>query len=150
MQTRPVLSTDSEQLREASAAADEFVAELQSGIDNADAVTYNAHFAGDVAWGSPYGETLVGFDTLHAIHRRLLANRVAAPSSRYETVGVSAPAPGVAVAHVRRAALDEDGQPVPTDDPSAFSEMALYVLVRRDGRWWLAAGQNTMIRPKPA
>jgi hypothetical protein len=29
-----------------------------------------------------------------------------------------------------------------------FSEMAMYVLVRRDRRWWLAAGQNTPIRPK--
>lgn len=23
----------------------------------------------------------------------------------------------------------------------------MYVLVRRDGQWWLAAGQNTPIRP---
>jgi hypothetical protein len=27
--------------------------------------------------------------------------------------------------------------------------MALYVLVRRDGTWWLAAGQNTPVRPAP-
>jgi hypothetical protein len=27
--------------------------------------------------------------------------------------------------------------------------MALYVLVERDGIWWIAAGQNTPIRPKP-
>ena len=69
--------------------------------------------------------------------------------SRYRTVYVSAPAPEVAIAQVRRDALDADGKPVPIDEPSTFSEMALYVLVRRDGRWWLAAGQNTPIRPKP-
>ena len=69
--------------------------------------------------------------------------------SRYHTVYVSAPAPEVVIAHVRRDALDDDGRPVAIDDPSRFSEIALYVLVRRDGRWWLAAGQNTMIRPKP-
>jgi hypothetical protein len=63
-------------------------------------------------------------------------------------VRVSAPAPGVAIAQVRRVALDSDGQPVPIDD-AVFSEMALYVLVRRGGAWWLAAGQNTPIRPKP-
>jgi hypothetical protein len=50
---------------------------------------------------------------------------------------------------VRRAALDADGEPVPIDDASVFSEMAMYVLVRRDGKWWLAAGQNTPVRPKP-
>jgi hypothetical protein len=27
--------------------------------------------------------------------------------------------------------------------------MALYVLVRRDRTWWVAAGQNTLIRPGP-
>ena len=63
---------------------------------------------------------------------------------------VLAPAPNVAVAHVRRVALD-DGEPIePTDDTNgSFSEMALYVLVRRGETWWLAAGQNTPIRPGP-
>jgi hypothetical protein len=27
-----------------------------------------------------------------------------------------------------------------------FSEMALYVLVERDGAWWLVGGQNTPIK----
>jgi len=36
----------------------------------------------------------------------------------------------------------------PSFDPDRlFSEMAMYVLVRRDGHWWLAAGQNTPMRP---
>jgi hypothetical protein len=55
----------------------------------------------------------------------------------------------VIVAHVARLALDADGQAlVPTTETGkAFSEMAMYVLVRRDDSWWLAAGQNTPIRP---
>jgi hypothetical protein len=27
---------------------------------------------------------------------------------------------------------------------------ALYVLIKRDGQWWLAAGQNTRITERPA
>jgi uncharacterized protein (TIGR02246 family) len=148
---RPALSADPEWLRAARDAVDDFVAELQAGIDAADAETYNVHFADDVAWGSPYGATVVGYDALHSIHRNMFGSRVevAGPRSRYETVHVSAPAPDVAVAQVRRVALDVDGRPIPADDTSVFSEMALYVLVRRDGQWWLAAGQNTPIRPKP-
>ncbi len=55
----------------------------------------------------------------------------------------------VIVAHVARLDLDAGGEPVPPsgDDGAAFSEMAMYVLVRRDDDWWLAAGQNTQIRP---
>ena len=102
-------------------------------------------------WGSPYGATVVGYDTLHAIHRGMHERGVpvAGASSRYQTVHVMAPAPEVAIAHVRRVALDTRGEQIPIDDASAFSEMAMYVLVRRDGNWWLAAGQNTPIRPKP-
>jgi hypothetical protein len=61
-------------------------------------------------------------------------------------VHVLTPTPDVALARVRRTALDERGEPVPSLAGEArFSEMALYVLVRRKGVWWLAAGQNTVV-----
>jgi uncharacterized protein (TIGR02246 family) len=147
---RPTLTTP-DWLREARDAVDEFVAGLQAGIETADAEAYNAAFADDVIWGSPYGATVAGYDALHAIHRGMFTSGVpvAGPSSRYQTVDVTAPAPDVAIAHVRRIALAADGEQIPIDDPTVFSEMAMYVLVRRDGKWWLAAGQNTPIRPKP-
>jgi uncharacterized protein (TIGR02246 family) len=148
---RPTLTADPDRLRQARDAVDGFVAGLQAGIDSADAEAYNADFAEDVMWGSPYGATVIGYDALHSIHRGMFESGVAVAgvSSRYQTVHVMAPAPDVAIAHVRRAALDTDCEPVPIDDASVFSEMAMYVLVRRDGKWWLAAGQNTPIRPKP-
>jgi len=150
MSAQPTLS-DPRSLQAARAAVDEFVAGLQAGIDTANAETYNAQFGDDVLWGSPYGATVVGYDALHAIHLRMFGTAEAATgaSSRYETVHVMAPTPDTAIAQVRRVALDADGQQIPIDDSSAFSEMALYVLVRRDGKWWLAAGQNTLMRPKP-
>ena len=149
MSARPTLS-DPQSLPTARAAVDAFVAGLQAGVDTADAETYNADFGDDVAWGSPYGATVVGYDTLHSIHRRMFgaASAATGASSRYETVHVMAPTPDVAIAQVRRVALDADGEQIPIEDPSAFSEMAMYVLVRRDGKWWLAAGQNTLMRPK--
>lgn len=131
---RPVLGDDGVALQDARAAADRFAAELQMGLDDADADTYDGSFAADVLWGSPYGGTLSGFAHLNTAHRSLMAKR-AAPPSRFEVVAVSAPAPGVAVAHIRRQALDADG----------FSELALYTLVERDGHWWLAAAQNTPV-----
>ncbi|GAB3543754.1 uncharacterized protein (TIGR02246 family) [Actinopolyspora lacussalsi] len=118
----------------AKEAVERFTAQLQRGLDTYDAELYDHDFAADVVWGSPYGETLDDVEELLDTHRVLMAAE-AAPPSRFEVVRVTAPAPGVAIAHIRRRALDETG----------FSEMALYTLVERDGRWWLAAAQNTPI-----
>lgn len=126
---------------DACAAVGQFVAELQTGLDAHDAETYNRHFADDVLWGTPFGEFVAGYDELHPIHRRMQATGVGG-RSRYEIVRVLAPADDVALGLVRRVALDPDAE-------AGFDEMALYVLIRRDGTWWLAAGQNTPIRPKP-
>jgi PPOX class F420-dependent enzyme/OxyR family protein/uncharacterized protein (TIGR02246 family) len=135
---RPALGLDA---AGAERAVARLVEELQRGLDARDAAVYNRSFAADVIWGSPYGATVSGYEELHAIHRRLQAQAAAGPRSRYEIVQTLVPANGVALAHVRRVALAADGRPA----PDGFSEMALYVLVRRGGAWWLAAGQNTPI-----
>jgi uncharacterized protein (TIGR02246 family) len=122
------------------------VEELQAGWDQHDADVTDNHLAGDVLWGSPFGMTVTGYDDLHAIHVRLKREGAGGQRSRFEIVNILAPAPDVAVAQVRRVALDSsDG----SDAGASFSEMTLYVLVRREGTWWLAAGQNTPI-PEPA
>ena len=145
---RPSLGTNGLATDEAVAVVASLVAELQAGIDTHDAEVYNRHFAADLVWGSPYGATLGGYDDLHAIHTSLLGRGAGGPSSRYETIQVLSPALDVVVAHVRRVALDSDGEPFELS-ADAFSEIALYVLVRRGRNWWLAAGQNTPIRPTP-
>jgi pyridoxamine 5'-phosphate oxidase family protein len=147
---RPSLGTDGGARRADQAVAD-FVEELQAGWDQHDADITNRHFASDIVWGSPFGATLQGYEQLHAIHVRLKQQARGGTSSRYEIVRVLAPTPDVAIAQVRRVALDSAGHPLePTSDATgAFSEMALYVLVRRDRTWWLAAGQNTLVRPGP-
>jgi uncharacterized protein (TIGR02246 family) len=146
---RPRLDAGDPPSGEAKEAVARLVEELQSGIDLHDADIYNRHFAGDVMWGSPFGATVNGYDQLHAIHARLLGQGTGGPSSRYEVDRVQSPTPDVAVAHVRRVALDAGGRPLePTSDATGpFSEMALYMLIRRGNAWWLAAGQNTPIRP---
>jgi uncharacterized protein (TIGR02246 family) len=142
--TRPTIDTDPQGAADARAAVERQVAELQAGLDARDAAVYNRHFAADVIWGSPYGALVSGYDRLHAIHTRL---HRAAPvgRSRYVTERVLTPAPGIAIAQVRREALDDDGTPL--DPRDSFHEMATYVLARREGEWWLVAGQNTPIQP---
>lgn len=113
-------------------------AQLQKGLDAADADSYDDWFAADIVWGTPKGATVRGYDQLNTIHHRLMAAGVA-PESRFEVVAAQSPAPNLVVAQIRRQATD----------PGGFSELAMYVLVERDGEWWLAAAQNTPIIDQP-
>jgi PPOX class F420-dependent enzyme/OxyR family protein len=150
--TRPSLDAEGSAAQGAHKAVVELVEELQAGWDRHDADITDRPLASDVLWGSPYGATLQGYEKLHDIHIRLKEQDKGGLASRFEIVGVLAPVANVAVAQVRRVALDAEGHVVePTAQPEgAFSEMALYVLVRRGRRWWLAAGQNTPLRPLPS
>lgn len=148
---RPSLGRNGGAAQRANQAVADFVDELQAGWDEHDADLTNRHFANDIVWGSPFGVTLQGYEQLHAVHVRLKQQARGGTSSRFEIVQVLALAADVAIAHVRRVALGDDGTPAaPSSDVTgAFSEMALYVLVRRNRTWWLAAGQNTIVRPPP-
>ncbi|MYR08306.1 hypothetical protein GTV32_19260 [Gordonia sp. SID5947] len=106
---------------------------LNNGLDAASADTYDDMFADDILWGSPKGQVLQGFAPLNAVHRQLMSAQVA-PESTFERAAVVAPAPGIVVAQIGRHARD-----------GGFSEMAMYVLVERDGQWWVAGAQNTPI-----
>ncbi|MGW0246434.1 nuclear transport factor 2 family protein [Nocardia goodfellowii] len=133
METRPALHDPTRQAV-ADTEATALAAQLQKGLDSRSADVYDSWFAADILWGSPKGATLTGYEQLNAIHHGLMKATVA-PASRFEVVAARSPAPDVIVAQIRRQALDSGG----------FSEMAMYVLVRRAGEWWLAAAQNTPI-----
>jgi uncharacterized protein (TIGR02246 family) len=141
---RPTIDIDPTAAAQARAAVERQVAEMQAGLDRHDADLYNRRFAADVIWGSPYGALVSGYERLHEIHSHL-HRKPSVGRSRYVTERVLVPAPGVAVAQVRREAIGADGAAL--DPAESFHEMATYVLAERDGEWWLVAGQNTPIRP---
>lgn len=115
-------------------AVDELIDHLQGGADTGDADLYDGMFAADILWGTPKGMVLQGHSVLNPIHRRMMSGTPVIGASRFELAQVSRPAPGVVVAQIRRRALD-----------GGFSEMAMYVLVERGDRWWVAAAQNTPV-----
>jgi uncharacterized protein (TIGR02246 family) len=144
--TRPAVGKVS---ADAEAAVEAFAAGLQAGHDQRDADILNRQFSADVVWGSPYGALINGYDQLHPIHVRFQQGPSDKPRFRYRVRNVLALSDEVIIAHIARLALGPDGEPRPpgVDPEQPFSEIAMFVLVRRDGQWWLAAGQNTPLRP---
>lgn len=143
---RPHIAAES---AEAEAAVQAFAAGLQAGYDQRNAEVLNCQFAADVIWGSPYGALIEGYQQLHPIHVRFQQQPRKGPAFRYQVRHVLAVREDVVIAHIARLAVGPRGEPLPpsSDPDRPFSEMAMYVLVRRDGQWWLAAGQNTPMRP---
>ncbi|HZA79653.1 MAG TPA: hypothetical protein VE623_25020 [Acidimicrobiales bacterium] len=142
MTERPVLA-----LEDPAEAVDEFVGGLQAAIDALDANLFNRAFARDVLWGSPFGAIAGGYDEIHAIHSEMFAAANARQTrthggSRYEIEHARRVAEDVAIAYVRRFSLVEQAAEQP-GRADAFDELALFVLVRRGGTWWLAAGLHT-------
>lgn len=119
-----------------------FVERWQAAIDAGSADAFNHQFANDVLWGSPFGAIAVGYDQIHAIHQRMFATvEPVAGASRYHIEHVLTPADDLAIVYVRRVRQTQE----PASDvtrPGSFDELALLVLVERDGRWWLAAAQH--------
>jgi uncharacterized protein (TIGR02246 family) len=135
---RPVFGTSGD-----VAAVQAFVQGLQDAIDAGDADTFNRQFADDVLWGSPFGAVASGYDVIHPIHERMFAAVSAQKGAAvFQLEHVRFPVENVAVAYVRRVAVPSAGTPGSSARPGSFDELALFVLAKRDGRWWLVAAQH--------
>jgi uncharacterized protein (TIGR02246 family) len=132
---RPMLD-----LGEASEPVEAFVAGLQAALATADADEFNDSFAQDVVWGSPFGAVVSGYNDIHAIHSVMIPAQTG--GSRYDIEHARRVNEEVAFAYVRRVSVDPHSDEAPGRSDS-FDELALFVLVRRENRWWLAAGLHT-------
>ena len=111
----------------------------RSAIAQGSAADFNRQFASDVLWGSPFGAVVEGYDAIHGIHRQMFAH--AGPSGSpadYRVENSRMLGDDVAVAYVRRVAERDDE----SKSVVGFDELALLVLVKREGAWWLAAAQH--------
>lgn len=119
-----------------------FVGELQNAIDTGDATRFNSQFAQDVLWGSPFGAVAVGYDMIHSIHSRMFASVVPTKgSAQYTIEHTNFPTDDVAIAYVRRTS-PQSSTSVSPNNPGAFDELAMIVLVKKNNKWWLAAAQH--------
>jgi uncharacterized protein (TIGR02246 family) len=129
------------------AGIEDVVGTLQHACNARDADLCDSVIAQDVVWGGPTGQVVIGLEALNALHRRLhQEHRRTGQYSRYRVENVAYFSDSVACAHVRRIGTDRHGTPLlAAHAQDIVQEMALYVLVRHEGQWWIAAAQNTPV-----
>jgi uncharacterized protein (TIGR02246 family) len=122
------------------------IATLQRAVNTSSGDLFDSVLSEDVIWGSPKGQVVIGLDQLNPIHRRLAAHsRQYGYSSRFTLEALGFLSPEIACASVLRTGLDEHGMPLNPSPGFIVRELALYVLARRDDRWWIVSAQNTPV-----
>jgi uncharacterized protein (TIGR02246 family) len=124
------------------AAIEQLIADAEAGFNAHDAERAVANFAPDASAVTVRGAHVTGREALREAYRAGFDGPLRDQSARYELADVTFLRRDVAVAHKRAIATTPDGEPIDV----GHSMLALYVLVREDGRWWIAARQDTPVR----
>jgi uncharacterized protein (TIGR02246 family) len=136
----PVIEDTSTGHDDDTEAIGKVIADIETGFNTNDPELSVAHFARNASAVSVLGVELRGGDALLEAHRTGLAGPLADQRARYEVDDIVFVRPDVALVHKHAWAIDADGR----DIDVGHAMVALYVLVKEDGRWWIASRQNTL------
>lgn len=126
------------------AALRRLVADVEAGFNDNNAELLVGGFVRNGSAVNVMGMQLDGRDAMLTAARAGLAGPLRDDRAAYELVDVTFLRPDIAIGHKHARAVDEHGAPIDV----GHSMVALYVFVREDGRWWVAARQNTLV-PQP-
>lgn len=121
---------------------EDFISELQDAIDTGDVELFNKRFAKDILWGSPFAAIASGYEQIHSIHKQMFTSVTPVKgSAKYEVEHIRFVSERVAIAYIRRIAKIQNPTSLEIKSGS-FDELALFVLVKENGQWWLTAAQH--------
>ncbi|MGW1676988.1 SgcJ/EcaC family oxidoreductase [Saccharopolyspora sp. NPDC002376] len=121
------------------AAIAQVIADTETAFNTNDPDLMTAHFARNATVVNAVGVQLSGWDALLEANRKGLAGFLRDKHVKYELSDITFIRPDVALAHKHARATQPDGELIDVDP----AMVALYVLVKEQGRWWIAARQNT-------
>ena len=117
------------------------IADVQRGFNDNDPELLVAHFAEDGTAVNVMGALLEDRESVLRSGRELLAGPLKDERARYDVRDIAFLTADVAIAHKTARAVNQSGADI--DDRDTM--IALYVFVRREDRWLIAARQNTLI-----
>ena len=127
------------------AAITRIISDTEVAFNTNDAELLAEHFAADGEGVAVTGSRLIGRDQILESGWELLAGPLADQYARYVVDEIRFVRPDVALVRKFAWATDADGN----DLDVGHAMTALYVVVKSDDRWWIAARQNTLT-PAPS
>ncbi|SEG94872.1 conserved hypothetical protein [Saccharopolyspora kobensis] len=124
------------------AAIEQVIADTETAFNTNDPDLLTAHFTRNATVVNAMGVQISGWDALLESNRKGLAGFLREEYAKYELSDITFLRPDVAIAHKHARATTADGELIDVDP----AMIALYVLVKEQGRWWVAARQNTLTR----
>jgi uncharacterized protein (TIGR02246 family) len=120
---------------------EKLVATVQHAQRNELAEEFIDLFREDAIWTTAHGKRLTGRDEIASFTRQVLPGATKEATATYEVAHVVFIRPDVAAVKIRQRPVKPDGTPLPDQNEGS----PLYVLSKEDGRWLIAAGQNTIV-----
>jgi uncharacterized protein (TIGR02246 family) len=114
------------------------IADIEAGFNTNDASLGVEHFAANGTVVNAVGTKLIGWDALLDAHQKGYAHNDEYVS--YTLADVTFLRPDVAIAHKHAVEADAEGALVSDE----VAMVALYVFVKEEGRWWIAARANVL------
>lgn len=121
-------------------AIKQVITDVETAFNTNDPDLMTAHFSRNASAVNAVGMLISGWDALLDANRNGLAGFLRDEYVRYEVSDIVFLRPDVAIAHKLARAATSDGEPIDVDP----AMIALYVLVKEQDRWWVAARQNTL------
>ena len=120
-------------------------AAVEAAWNKHDAAAMDQSFVEDCDFVNIFGEWISGHDNLVKIHTALFAGPFRESYRRFTVEKIRFIRPDVAIVHVRTRNTDRDGKLLEGDQGT----IALLVMLKERGKWWVVTGQNTEVRPLP-
>ncbi|TLG18123.1 SgcJ/EcaC family oxidoreductase [Nocardia cyriacigeorgica] len=122
-------------------AIEAIISTVETAYNTNDAELMVRDLAANAVVGNAVGVLQRGREAVLEASRAGLAGFLKDEYVRYEVTDIRFLRPDVAIAHKAARAVTAEGEPIDIDP----AMIALYVLVKQDGRWWVAARQNTLV-----
>ena len=139
--TAPVIEDTSVDHTADIAAIEQIIATAQTAFNTKDAELLTADYAENAIVGNAVGVVMHGAAAMREAAYAGFAGFLKDQYAQYDVTGITFIRPDMALAHKAARATTATGELIDAD----HAMVALYVLVKENGRWWTVARHNTLV-----